>query len=209
MMLLNSHVTCSCIFHAYVLFFPILSMCCVLLSLSLSLSRIDYVMAPKQCKSTPAQNPLQGSRSSVSNPLIPFHIWFHDKKPKMDFFENFQDRGVHSEHQVILSNFSKTTLPDVIRTRAWESLCEKPMRCPVVFIQEFYSNIHDIDTSVPQFATQFRRKCIVVTLDLVVGVLRVPKVVHPDYPTMIISELCLETNSSPFFMELLPYGVVS
>ena len=73
------------------------------------------------------------------------------------------------------------------------------MRCPVVFIQEFYSNIHDIDTSVPQFATQFRGKCIVVTLDLVVGVLRVPKVVHPDYPTMIISELCLETNSSPFF----------
>ena len=30
MMLLNSHVTWSCIFHAYVLsFFPILSLCCV------------------------------------------------------------------------------------------------------------------------------------------------------------------------------------
>ena len=91
LMLLNSHVTCLCIFHAYVLFFPILSMCCVLLSLSLSLSlsRIDYVMAPKQHKSTPAQNPLQGSRSSSSNPFIPFHIRFHDKKAKMDFFENF------------------------------------------------------------------------------------------------------------------------
>ena len=68
------------------------------------------------------------------------------------------------------------------------------MHCLVVFIQEFYSNIHDIDTSVPQFATRFRGTCIVVTLDLVVGVLRVPKVVHPDYPAVIVSELCLETS---------------
>ena len=84
--------------HTFFIFIPILSMCCVLfflsLSLSLSLSLIDYVMAPKQCKSTLARNRLQGSGSSSS---IPFHIQIHDKKAKKDFFQNFQARGVHLE----------------------------------------------------------------------------------------------------------------
>ena len=51
-----------------------------------------------------------------------------------------------------------------------------------MFIQEFYSNIHGIDTSVPQFATTFIGTRIVVTLDLISEVLHVPRVVHPDYP---------------------------
>ena len=51
-----------------------------------------------------------------------------------------------------------------------------------MFIQEFYSNIHGIDTSVPQFATTFRGTRIVVTSDLISEVLHVPWVVHPDYP---------------------------
>jgi len=67
----------------------------------------------------------------------------------MDFFENFQARGVHLKRQVILSDFSNITLLDVIWTRGWEFFCEKPIPCTVVFIQEFYSNIHDINTSVP------------------------------------------------------------
>ena len=46
-----------------------------------------------------------------------------------------------------------------------------------MFIQEFYSNIHGIDTFVPQFVTTF-----IVTLDLISEVLHVPKVAHPDYP---------------------------
>ena len=46
-----------------------------------------------------------------------------------------------------------------------------------MFIQEFYSNIHGINTSVPQFVTTF-----IVTLDLISEVLRVPKVAQPDYP---------------------------
>ena len=37
----------------------------------------------------------------------------------------------------------------------WESLYEKPMRCPSVFIQEFYSNMYAIDTSVPPLTTVF------------------------------------------------------
>ena len=37
-------------------------------------------MAPKACKSTPAQNPL-GFGPSSSDPLVPpFHVQFRDKK---------------------------------------------------------------------------------------------------------------------------------
>ena len=78
------------------------------------------------------------------------------------------------------------------------------MCCPVVFIQEFYSNIHDIDTFMPQFALQFRDTRIVVTPDLVAEVLRVPRVMHPNYPSCnrlqtvskdeLISHFC-ETSS--------------
>ena len=51
-----------------------------------------------------------------------------------------------------------------------------------MFIQEFYSNIHSIDTSVPRFAMTFQGICIVVTSDLISEVLHVTRVVHPDYP---------------------------
>ena len=112
-------------------------------------------MAPKQRKSTLARNPRLGSESSSSFDIVPFHVQFHDKKAQRDFFENFQKRGIHPNRQVILSDFSDTPLLGVIRIRGWESLCEKPSRCPIVFIQEFYSNIHCIDTSIPWFVTIF------------------------------------------------------
>ena len=52
-----------------------------------------------------------------------------------------------------------------------------------MFIQEFYSNKHAIDISMPQFATTFRGTHIVVTPDLIPEVLHVSKVAHPDYPS--------------------------
>ena len=51
-----------------------------------------------------------------------------------------------------------------------------------MFIQELYSNIHGIDTSIPWFAMTFRVKRIVVTPDLISEVLHVPRIVHHDYP---------------------------
>ena len=60
-----------------------------------------------------------------------------------------------------------------------------------MFIQEFYSNMHAIDTSVPQFATTFRGSHIVVTPDLVAEVLQVLRVEHPNYP----GRDCLRTVS--------------
>ena len=128
---------CTSHVHAYFmhtyLFFPFLV--CIVMCCTLSLSWIDCTMAPKACKSTLAQNPLQGSGFSSSDPPVPpLHVRFCDEKARKDFLENFQKRGIHSEHQVILSNFADTPLPSIIRTRGWESLLERSLRCPVMFI---------------------------------------------------------------------------
>ena len=101
----------------------------------------------------------RGIHSSSSNPT-PFHVRFCDNKGRLDFSENFSRRGIHSEGQVILSDFSNTDLPTVINSRGWESLCDVPITCLSVLIQEFYSNIHGSDYSVSPFLTRVRGTCI-------------------------------------------------
>ena len=90
-------------------------------SLSLSLSFVSCSMAPKQ-KSTPARNPLRSGASS-SSPFVdptPSHVWFHDDKACKDFSENFSRRDIHSECQVVLSDFFDTDLPTIIYNRCWK-----------------------------------------------------------------------------------------
>ena len=87
------------------------------------------------------------------------------------------------ECQVILSNFANTDLPSVIHSRGWESLCDVPVTCPLVLIQEFYSNMHRIDLSVPLFFTRVQGTHIPVTPQLVVDVLHVPRIEFPNYPS--------------------------
>ena len=106
-------------------------------------------MAPKR-KSTPSQNPLCFG-ASTSSDSAPSHIRFRDDKARKDFSENFSRRGIHSEHQVILSDFSDIDLLTVIYSRGCESLCGIPITCPFVIIHKFYSNMHRFDTLVPQF----------------------------------------------------------
>ena len=60
-------------------------------------------------------------------------------------------------------DFADTDLPDVIHSRGWESLCDVLVTCPSVLIQEFYSNMHEIDSSVSLFSTRIRGMRIVVT----------------------------------------------
>ena len=157
---------------------------CLPLFLSFSPSYVSCIMALKH-KSTPPQNPLhsEASSSSSSSPSdpTPSHIRFHDEKAKSDFFENFSRRGIHSKCQVVLSDFSDTDLPTVIYNRGLESLCGTPVTCPSVIIQEFYSNMHGFDYSIPQFVTRVRDIRIVVTPGIVSEVLHVPRVVHLDY----------------------------
>ena len=102
-------------------------------------------MAPK--KFIPSKN-LISRRGSSSSYSLPSKDGFHDSKSQKDF-ENFCDRVIHLERQVILSDFLDTPLPGEFSFRGWDPLYEKPYRCPNVFIEEFYSNIHIIDTSIP------------------------------------------------------------
>ena len=99
MIFLQLHVTCSCIFHAYVPFFSfflILLLIGNFLLLSLSLFLESLCMAPKR-KSTPSGNPLCSRASSSSDPT-PSHVKFRDGKARQDFLENFTKRGIHSKH---------------------------------------------------------------------------------------------------------------
>ena len=121
------------------------------------------------------------SMASSSNPT-PSSIWFRDKDARKDFLENFSRRGVHSERRVILADFADTDLPNVIYSRGWESLCDVLVTCPFVLIQEFYSNMHGLDSSVPLFHTCVQGTRNVVTPQLVLNVLHVPRVKHLDYP---------------------------
>ena len=60
-----------------------------------------------------------------------------------------------------------------------------------MLIQEFYSNMHGIDCSIPFFFTYVRGTRIPVTMQLVADVLRVPRIEFPDYPSCE----CLRTVS--------------
>ena len=119
----------------------------VFLSLPLFLFTLVMSMAPKH-KSTPTRNPLRSKASSSSDPILS-HIRFRDDDAHKAFSENFSRQGVHSECQVILVDFVDTDLSTIIHSREWESLCDISVTCPLVLIQEFYSNMHRIDLSVP------------------------------------------------------------
>ena len=108
----------------------------LIVSLSLSfLFTLVVSMAPKR-KSTPSQNSLHSGASSSSDPT-PSHIWFCDEDARKDFSENFSQWGVHSEHRVILADFTYTDLLNVIHSQGWESLCDVPITCPSVLIRSF------------------------------------------------------------------------
>ena len=89
-------------------------------------------MAPKR-KSTLSQNPLYFGASTSFDPT-PSHVRFRDDKARKDFSENFSQRGIHSECQVILSDFFDTNLPTIIYSQGLESLCGIPVTCPSVII---------------------------------------------------------------------------
>ena len=86
----------------------------VFLSPSLLFTLVVF-MAPKS-KSTPARNHLHSGASSSSDPTLS-HIRFRDDDAIKAFSENFSRRGIHSERQVILTDFTDTNLPSVIHSR--------------------------------------------------------------------------------------------
>ena len=173
--------------HTYLLFniFDIIDVAwdfsdCSSLFLPLFLFTLVVSMAPKH-KSSPARNPLRSGASSSSDPS-PSNVWFRDDDAFKAFSENFSRRDIHLEHQVVLLDFTDTDLPSVIHSRGWESQCDVSVTCPLMFIQDIYSNMHGIDRLVPLFFTRVRGTYIPVTPQLVADVLRVPRIEFLDYP---------------------------
>ena len=206
-MFLMLHVTCSYIFHAYVPLFSIFFILIVfdaflLLSLSLSFYSVSLRLAPKP-KSTPSRNPLHFETCSSSSPVdsIPSHVGLCDEKAHKDFSENFSQRNIHSECQVILLDFSDTDLHTVIYSKGWESLYGIPVTFPSVIIQEFYSNMHGFDYFVPHFFTRIQGTCIVVTLNLISKVLHILRVAHPNYPCSDLLRTMSKDKLSSLFCE--------
>ena len=146
--------------HTYLIFniFDIIDIAwdfsdCSSLFLPLNLFTLVVSMAPKR-KSTPTRNPLRSGASLSSDPSSS-NVLFRDDDAFKAFLENFSRRGIHSERQVVLSDFADIDLPSVIHSRGWESLCDVSITCPLVLIQEFYFNMHGIDRSVPLFSLAF------------------------------------------------------
>ena len=65
-----------------------------------------------------------------------------------------------------------------------------------MLIQELYSNMHEIERFIPHFVTRVRGVSILVTPQLVVDELRVPRIEFPDYPSCE----CLRTMSKDELM---------
>ena len=108
--------------HTYLLFniFDIIDIAwdfsdCTSLFLPLFLFTLVVSMASKR-KSTPARNPLRFGAFSSFDPS-PSNVRFHDDDVFKAFSENFSRRAIHSERQVVLSNFTDTDLPSVIHSR--------------------------------------------------------------------------------------------
>ena len=70
----------------------------------------------------------------VSSDSTPLSLRLHDDNAYKAFSENFSRRGVHSERQVILADFTDIDLPTVIHSWEWESLCDVSVACPLVLI---------------------------------------------------------------------------
>ena len=177
------HFPCICTFFLiYLLYLKLLETFLIVFLFSPSLFVTLVVSMAHRRKSTPARNPLR-SRASLSSEPTLSHIRFRDDNAFKAFSENFSRRGIHSECQVVLSDFTDTDLPSVIHNRGWESLCDVSVTCPLMLIQEFYSYMYGIDRSVPFFFTRVRGMHIPITPQLVADVLRVPRIEFSYYPS--------------------------
>ena len=97
------------LFYILVIFELLGTFLIVFLFLPLVLFTLVVSMAPKH-KSTPARNLLHFDVSSSSD-FAPLSLQFRDDDAHKEFSENFSRRGVHSERQVILTDFTDTNLP--------------------------------------------------------------------------------------------------
>ena len=81
------------------------------------------------------------------------------------------------------------------------SILTSTLSCPFVIIQEFYSNMHGLDYSIPHFITRVQGIRIVVTPDLISEVLHVPRVEFVDYPDYPRLQTISKDKLMSFFYE--------
>ena len=79
-----------------------------------------------------SQNPLRSGASTSDS--TPSNVQFYDEKAHQDFSENFSQRGIPLDRQVILSVFPDTDLPTIVYSRGWKSLYGIPIACPSMII---------------------------------------------------------------------------
>ena len=150
------------------------------LSLSLSLSRIVYIWHP-------SANPLHLGTLFVLGhlPLILLLFMFGSimmRRPVRTFWRTFPNVAFIQNAASFYQTFPILLYP-LSFTVGDRNLCEIPVSYPTVIIQEFYSNMHNFDTSIPRFVTQVQGTHIVVTSKIVSEILHILRVSHPDYPT--------------------------
>ena len=128
------HFPCirSLLFNILVIFELLETFLIVFLSLLFFLFMLVVFMAPMH-KSTPIRNPFRFGASSSSD-SAPLSLPFRNDDAHKAFSKNFSRRGLHSEHQVILTDFANTDLLIIIHSWGCESLCDVPVTCPLVLI---------------------------------------------------------------------------
>lgn len=163
------------------------------LALFLSLSLEHLPMAP----STPICNPVSHAPSS-STPIID-SLQFNDTNCWKAFKENFTLHQPQAKCRIILSDLSNTAVPETFQSCGLEFLCERLTTCPVVYVQEFYSNIYIISTSVPMFTTSVQGTCISVTPKLISELVLVPWVVESNHPNApVLASFSLDALATIF-----------
>ena len=93
----------------------------------------------------------------------------------------------------LLSKLSNIAVPETFQSCGLEFLCEQLTTCPLVYVQDFYSNIYIVNTFVPMFTTSVQGTCIFVTPKLISELVHVPRVAkskHPNAPVFAPLSRC-------------------
>ena len=100
----------------------------------------------------------------------------------------------------LLSKLSNIAVPETFQSCGLEFLCEQLTTCPLVYVQDFYSNIYIVNTFVPMFTTSVQGTCIFVTPKLISELVHVPWVAKSEHPNApMFASLSLNALATIFY----------
>ena len=191
-------------FHAYVpsIFFSSILCCWYFsdcLSLSPSLSFLGY-FALWHLNASPLHPRTHFNlRHPLLLPLTPLHLTFGStmRRPVRTSWRTFLD-------EAFIWNAKSSYRIFPILTYPLSSIVGDRSQCVASqsrALQDFYSNMHGFDTSVPHFFSHVRGTRIIVTPEIVFVVLYVPRVAHPNYPGYDCLRIVSKDELSSLFYE--------